>query len=143
MTPKRATPKDRAVAALGALACLALLLVAALLTPSAGGHGTHTQLRMPECGWISSFDKPCPTCGMTTAFANAADGRFSASFAAQPAGTLLALASAAAFWTLLHTALFGSRIARIFRPLWTTRWLLVFGAALLLAWVYKITTWNG
>jgi hypothetical protein len=127
---------------MGAVGCLAVLLVAAALTPDAGGLGTHTKLGMPECGWITAFEQPCPTCGMTTSFASAADGRILASAAVQPAGAALAIATAAAFWTLLHAAVFGSRIARVFAPLWRTRWILLGAAALILAWLYKLAVWN-
>jgi len=130
------------MAALGALACLAVLLVAAALSPSADGHGTHTQLKMPECGWVLAFDKPCPTCGMTTSFAHAADGELLASAAVQPAGALLAVGASAAFWTLLHASVFGSRITRVFRPLWTTRWIIAAAGLLAAAWLYKIATWT-
>ncbi len=36
---------------------------------------------------------PCPTCGMTTAFAHTVRGEFRAAFAAQPGGLVLALAT--------------------------------------------------
>ncbi len=142
MPPPKAHTSDRLLAALGAAACLALLAVAAWLSPSADGHGTHTQLKMPTCSWVTTFDKPCPTCGMTTAFAHAADGHLIASAQVQPAGALLAVATASAFWTLLHTAVFGSRISRLFRPLWTTRWITAAAAGLVIAWIYKIITWT-
>ena len=132
---------DRILAALGALACLALLGVAAWLHADPHGHGTHEQLGMPACGWVLAFNKPCPTCGMTTAFAHASDGHLLAAARAQPAGAIFALGVAAAFWTLLHAAVFGSRISRVFRPLWTTRWISVAGVGVLLAWVYKLATW--
>ncbi len=138
----RASSTDRLLAAIGALACLALLAVAAGLSPSSDGHGTHTQLGMPRCSWVITFDKPCPTCGMTTAFAHAAEGEMLASARVQPAGFLLAVGAAAAFWTLLHTAVFGSRAARLFRPLWTPRWIAAAGGVLVLAWVYKLFTWG-
>ncbi len=53
-------------------ACSVVLGIAAWLTPSPSGMGTHTQLNLPQCGWIVMMDLPCPTCGMTTAFAFAA-----------------------------------------------------------------------
>ena len=142
MTPTPADRKERLVAAIGAAACLVVLLVAATLTPDANGLGTHTDLGMPQCGWITAFDQPCLTCGMTTSFAAAADGRFLASAAVQPAGAALAVATAAAFWTLLHAAVFGSRITRIFATLWRTRWIILAAAALILAWLYKLAVWN-
>ena len=49
----------------------AVLVVAALLTPSPIGHSTHTQLGLPPCGFLVMTGLPCPGCGMTTAFAHA------------------------------------------------------------------------
>jgi hypothetical protein len=142
VTPRRAPLQDRLLAAAGAAACIALLLVAAALTPSDEGLGTHTDLGMPECGWITAFEKPCLTCGMTTSFSHAADGQFLAAAAAQPAGALLAVAAAAGFWTCLHAALFGSRIARLFATLWRPRFIIAGAAILLLAWFYKLAVWT-
>lgn len=122
---------------------LAILAVAAWLTPSPHGHGTHTQMGMYPCGWVVAFDKPCPTCGMTTAFAHAADGRVWASARAQPMGMVLAVGSAGAFWGALHVAATGSRLGRVGatmlggRGLWA---LAILGAA---AWAYKVLTWTG
>ena len=50
--------------------CLALapLVIAAALSPSNAGHGTHRQLGLPACGWQTNMGLPCPTCGMTTSF---------------------------------------------------------------------------
>lgn len=141
-TAARVPATDRTLAALGAIACLAVLVVAARLAPSADGHGTHEQLGMPRCSWVVAFDKPCPTCGMTTAFAHAAEGDLLASAHVQPAGMLLAVGAAGAFWVLGHTAVFGSRAARLFRPLWTPRWIAGGAAALVLAWGYKFVTWG-
>src|SRR6185503_8103051 len=64
----------RLIAAVVMLGCGTVLGVAAWLTPSPTGIGTHQQLHMPQCGWIAIADLPCPTCGMTTAFAHAAHG---------------------------------------------------------------------
>jgi hypothetical protein len=106
---RRASASERAFAAIVAGLAAAPLLVAATLTPNPDGHGTHTQLGLPPCGWVLAFAKPCPTCGMTTAFTHMADGRLDLAFLAQPAGALLALLAAAVFWIALHTALTGSR----------------------------------
>ncbi len=48
----------------------AVVVTAATLTPSPLGHGTHTQLGLPPCGFLSFTGVPCPGCGLTTAFAN-------------------------------------------------------------------------
>lgn len=122
--------------------CLSVLVVAACLTPSPTGEGTHTQLGLAPCHWASLLGRPCPTCGMTTAFAHAADARFIEGFLAQPLGLVLALVTAAGFWASLHVAATGSNLARWGR--WTTspRVLWAAGAAAAGAWVYKLMTWN-
>ena len=37
-----------------------ILGVAAWLSPSTDGIGTHQQLGLPQCGWIVAADLPCP-----------------------------------------------------------------------------------
>ncbi len=48
----------------------AVVVTAAMLTPSPAGHGTHTQLGLPPCGFLVFSGYPCPGCGLTTAFAH-------------------------------------------------------------------------
>lgn len=141
---RRSDDRSRRIfATILAVACLTLLIVAAMLEPSAEGHGTHTALGMPPCSWSISFDRPCPTCGMTTAFAHAADADLVAAATAQPFGAFLAVLTASVFWGAAHVALTGSAIGRYAgraaKPsiLWT-----VAGSALA-AWAYKWFTWAG
>ncbi len=122
---------------------LAVLCIAAWVRPSPDGHGTHTQLGMYPCGWVRVLNKPCPTCGMTTAFAHAADSRLDRALIVQPMGAILAVGTAAGFWTALHVAFTGSRLgsicATMFRP-WGVWTLAGLTAA---AWAYKMLTWTG
>ncbi|MBZ0170794.1 MAG: DUF2752 domain-containing protein, partial [Phycisphaerales bacterium] len=97
--------------------CLGLILVAVLLRPSGDGHGTHTQLGLPACGWVIAFDRPCPTCGMTTAYSHAVRGEFASAFTVQPMGTLLAVVTAACFWAGMHVLAAGIRLDRVAAPL--------------------------
>ena len=140
--PMRADRATRTGSALAAGACLAVLIVAAVLRPSAEGHGTHTALGLPSCQWVQMFNKPCPTCGMTTSFAYAADASFVQSAGAQPFGMILAVLTAAIFWGALHTAVTGSRIAGVAMGMLTGRVLLAGLVLLLGAWGYKIATWG-
>ena len=71
----------------------ALVAVAALLVPEPSGVGTHTQLHLPPCGVWLVFGKPCPSCGMTTAFAWMAKGHWVRGFRTQPAGGAVFLAA--------------------------------------------------
>jgi hypothetical protein len=134
---------ERCFAGVAALSLLALLIVAARLEPSAKGHGTHTALGMPPCSWASLTGYPCPTCGMTTAFAHAADGNLATAFLVQPMGALIALAASAGVWIAGHVAVTGSFAARAVArgastpALWGTL------AILLGSWVYKLLTWSG
>lgn len=128
----------------GAIACgcLVVLGIASWLQPSPAGHGTHTQIGLPACGWAGLFGSPCPTCGMTTAFAHAAEGRPVEAFVAQPFGALLALSTAAALWMALHVAVTGSHLGRVGARLLRPRalWWIAGGAAA--SWIYKMMTWH-
>ncbi len=128
----------RVRAAIVLAGCLAILGLAVWLTPDPSGVGTHRQLGFPTCGLLLTTGLPCPTCGMTTAFALVVRGRLLAALNAQPFGAMLALATmvgavlaAAAVWTGRARRVNWYRI----RPGWT-----VFGVLLFLglAWVYKI-----
>lgn len=108
---RRASGPERVWSGFMAAGALAPLAVGATLSPDPAGHGTHTQLGLPPCGWVVAYGKPCPTCGMTTAFTHAAHGRLDLALVAQPAGTVLAVLAAVLFWIGLHTAVTGSRVA--------------------------------
>jgi hypothetical protein len=66
-----------------------------------------------------------------------------ASFVIQPAGMLLSVATAAAFWLGLHTLLTGSRIGSLTGWVLRPKPITVMVLGLIGAWVYKIMTWNG
>jgi hypothetical protein len=93
--------QERALDRLGwlllALGADALLVTARLLTPAESGLGTHTQLGLPPCGFLLLFGKPCPACGLTTAFAQLARLELAASLRANPVGLPLFLATVALF----------------------------------------------
>ncbi len=136
--------RRRLVAVVVTLAAATILGLAAYLEPSPTGVGTHTQLpAMPTCGWLVTMDLPCPTCGMTTAFAHAANGNLLAAIGAQPLGAVLALATAMALLVGGYTAVTGSRAGAVFASLWGRRaaWILAAGATG--AWVYKVLVYKG
>lgn len=99
------------------------------------------QLGLPNCGWMMTMGKPCPTCGMTTAFAHASHGQFRKAIAVQPMGAALSLATAAAFWIGLYVAVTGSRIGAVCGNLARPRVLWVLAGAGAAAWAYKLYTW--
>lgn len=126
-----------------AIVAMGVLLAAASVEPAAAGHGTHTQLGLPPCGWAMVSNTPCPTCGMTTSFAHAVRGDLIAAFRTQPMGFLLAVATAVAFWAGIHIAVMGSRVWKVYARLLTPRLLWMAAAAAAVAWVYKWVTWPG
>lgn len=126
------------VGALGlALGCALPLVLAAMLTPSSEGMGTHTQMGLPECGFVIATGYPCATCGCTTAFAHAADGSLLTSLATQPFGALLALALAMMTLIALWSAISGMKLAPLGQVFATKRFVLSWVVLLLGAWAYK------
>lgn len=80
----------RWVLAAAALGLVLVLGIARRLEPDPSGFGTHRQLGLRPCGFQTLTGQRCPTCGMTTAFAWMARGRFDRAIEANPAGALLA-----------------------------------------------------
>jgi hypothetical protein len=70
-----------------------ILVLARLLVPDPRGFGTHTQLGLRPCGFLTMTGRLCPTCGMTTSFAWMTRGEIVRSWQANPAGCMLALLS--------------------------------------------------
>ena len=134
--------QGRAMALCVAGACFGLMGVAAWLQPAAAGHGTHEGLGLPPCAWAMALDKPCMTCGMTTAFAYAADGDLVSSFLTQPFGFVLAVATAATGWGAGLVALTGSNLGRVAQRVLNGRLLWITVGMLLAAWAYKFLTWE-
>jgi hypothetical protein len=83
----------RPTAALLLAACAAVLGLAAWLSPDPRGLGTHQKLGTGPCGMLVMTGLPCPTCGMTTAFAHTVRGQWVRAAWSQPAGFLYALAT--------------------------------------------------
>lgn len=133
----------RIAAGVIAAACLAVLVTASCLKPNPDGSGTHQQLGFEQCGWITAFNKPCFTCGMTTAFAHAAHGSYLRGFLAQPCGFLMAVIAAAAVWVGGYVAATGSRAGRICAGLLAPPLLWCYAIAGGAAWAYKVLTWPG
>jgi len=128
----------RLFAALALLTCCALLGMAAWLTPDERGYGTHQQLGFGKCGMLVTTGLPCPTCGMTTAFAYTVRGRLTRAFLAQPAGFFLAVVTVvgalAAGWVVV-----AGRMPPIRVPI-LTPYRLFFGLLVLLvgSWAFKV-----
>lgn len=120
------------------LAAMAVLAVAAMLTPATGGMGTHRQLGLPPCGFVAMSGLPCPTCGMTTAFALAVRGRLGESVRAQAAGFGLAVMTAMVAVIALVAAITGRRATVNWYRVEPTRLIWLGALVFVLAWGLKI-----
>jgi hypothetical protein len=77
------------------LMSIAVLGVAARMAPSRDHLGTHRQLGLPPCAFVAMTGYPCPTCGMTTAYACLVRGRLFEAVRASAFGSILAAGTAA------------------------------------------------
>jgi hypothetical protein len=119
-----------------AIPCWAILAAGAMLHPASQGYGTHEQLGLPACAMMTRTGYPCPTCGVTTAFASATRGRLLKAFWDQPFGVFLfAIVLAAALAGTIE-AVSGKNILSHIRPRWA--WLYVGTVAMLAGWAWKL-----
>ena len=135
------TPRLGAIARVGLLALSAVLIglfaTAGLLQPDPRGYGTHEQLGLSPCAILRLTGRPCPTCGMTTAFAWFVRGEPARSWRANPAGLLAAAASMALVPWLVAVAATGKAPGR--RPVGASLMGLavVAAAVTVLAWLVR------
>lgn len=104
----------RWVLATAAVGLVLVLATAGWLEPDPSGFGTHAQLGLGPCGFLTLTGQRCPTCGMTTAFAWMVRGRIDRAIEANPSGALLAPVCMVLVPWLLLCAVSG-------RPRWGTR----------------------
>ena len=127
----------------GLLVGWSLLLLAGFslafsLEPDPRGYGTHQRLGLPPCSFKFMFDIPCPSCGMTTSFANFVRGRFVEAARANVAGLLLATVCAVLIpWCLVSA--WRGRLWNVDRPDMSLLWLLlVLAGVCLLQWGVRL-----
>ncbi len=94
LAPAPSVRRRQLAGLLMAAPCLGILGVAACIPPSPTGLETHRALGLPACGFFQTTGVPCPSCGMTTAFAHAAHGHLWQAWVTQPAGCVLAVLAA-------------------------------------------------
>lgn len=128
---------QRLLASVVGLMCAGPLVLAATLTPSNAGMGTHMQMGLPDCGFVLATGLPCATCGCTTAFAHAANGSLLTSFITQPFGALLALTLAMLALIAGWSAVSGMRLEPLGQAMLSKGFVLSWLLLLLGAWGYK------
>lgn len=138
-----ASRTERLLLALLAIAGAIVLTIAVALPPAGAGHGTHQQLGLPPCSFLTLTGVPCLSCGMTTSFAHTVRGELPSAVAAQPFGTFLAILTIICVPVFFAGAISGRSVAG---PAGRLPWnklgpaLLVF---LLAAWGYKVAAMRG
>jgi len=138
--PVRRTPpawERRLVPAILFVFCGCLLGVAAWLTPSSTGIGTHTQMGFPSCGMVRWTGAPCPTCGYTTTFSQAVHGQLWTAFTNQPAAFVLVFLAMATFLVCGYALVTGVSLGPLGRAIWRPWFYWSFAALFILGWAYK------
>lgn len=93
---------QRAVLLTTGAVLLSLLALAAVLEPDPRGLGTHERLGLPPCTFRQLTGYRCPSCGMTTSWAQLVRGRIVDAFRDNAGGALLGLVSMLlAPWSLI------------------------------------------
>ena len=124
------------------LAFTAILLAAWHLEPDLLPLGPRSQLSLPGCAFRDRTGYPCPTCGMTTAWAGAVRGDLTTAVRANIAGAVLAIvALLGALFGLATAALGRVFYLRVLAPvlglLSHGRWLYALLALILFAWAWN------
>jgi len=118
-----------------------LLGLARTLVPDPRGFGTHTQLGLRPCAFLTMTGRLCPTCGMTTSFAWIMRGKVVRSWQANPAGCLLSLLSFPLIAWLIASAAANEPIG--FQSLADPLMSLVLAAVAvsLIVWLVRLIVW--
>ncbi|GAB6165374.1 DUF2752 domain-containing protein [Thermostilla marina] len=121
-----------------AVGLVALFVIAAVLRPDPTGLGTHQQLGLPPCTFRVVFGARCPTCGMTTAWANLMHGRLAAALRANISGTVLAVLAAVCGVWLAVSAIRGSWWLVEPNDRWTAVISLVMAGCIMAEWLIRL-----
>lgn len=136
--PEIATPATRAAWFASGSVAAVVLVIARILSPNPLGHGTHTQLGLPPCGFLVATGLPCPGCGLTTAFAHMARGEVLAATAANPFGVMLFLVTLS-FVPIAFLAFSRSwPVVRTLDRLGFERVALLLGASAMVTWIARV-----
>lgn len=127
------------MAALLGFGLLAALAAASQLRADPRGWGTHEQLGLPGCTFLSVVGKRCPACGMTTAWAHLTQGRPADALRAHATGTLLAVAAVVVAVLALATAARGSWLAWLPGEKLISALALIGSGLILLEWIYRLS----
>jgi hypothetical protein len=118
----------------------AVVVTAALLTPNPAGHGTHTQLGLPPCGFIVLTGYPCPGCGLTTCFSAMAHFDPIAAAAANPFGVMLFLVTLVSIPISAISLVRGYAVIPMLDRLRADKWALLLAICSVSVWAVRMVT---
>ena len=119
------------------------LAIAGAVEPDPRGYGTHEHLGLRPCTFRVLFNRPCPSCGMTTAWAYAMHGHWLFAFRANAGGALLALAAMLAAVWFLGSAVLGRWLFRPPSPKWIGLGASAVGLITLAQWLVRLFCFIG
>lgn len=131
---------SRIVWMVGGLGSLSVVVTAAILHPSSEGHGTHTQLGLPPCGFLVVTGYPCPGCGLTTAFSAMAHFDPVLAAFANPFGVLLFLVTLVFVPISFRGAWRGDPVLDTLERIGTPWWAAFLAIASISVWATKVLT---
>lgn len=114
-----------------------ILAIAAGLEPDPRGHGTHTQLGFPPCGFLLLTGSPCPGCGLTTAFAHGIRGHWVSAAVANPLGLALFLVVCASLPFSVVAACRSWSVDAVIERFALNRWALALAVGAASLWVLR------
>jgi hypothetical protein len=117
-----------------------VLSVARTIEPDARGYGTHVQLGLPPCGFLTLTGFPCPGCGLTTAFAHGIRGDFGLAAMANPLGLLLFLCVCAVIPISVVAIFRGWSFTSVVDALSLDRWAIAVAGCGVVVWVVRLTS---
>ncbi|MDD9944044.1 MAG: DUF2752 domain-containing protein [Myxococcales bacterium] len=121
-----------------AVGLVTVLLLARSLVPVPAGHGTHTQLGLAPCAFLTATGLPCPGCGLTTSFAHLARFEWEAALRAHALGPVLFMGCVAGIPLALVGCVRAWRIERIGAQSRTLGAAVVLAVLMLCAWIVRI-----
>lgn len=140
---RRLRRSERWAAALGAAFIAALFGIAWVIVPAERGYGSHQSLGLPACASVRLLGIRCPTCGMSTAWANFVRGRWASAVRANVTGLALAVVAVPiALWLGLAAVEGRWRLVRPAPKLVMAAQLVLIAAALA-EWIIRLTMGSG
>lgn len=109
------------------------------LTPSPSGVGTHEELGLPPCGFLTLTGYPCPSCGLTTVFALLLHGRIFDALRVQPFGVVLFICLFLAAGLSVTALILKIPFSEVISSRHAERFQLFLLVVMILSWIYKIS----